>query len=169
MNMHCQSSSGHRVSLVILAVVVGVIGTNAASGQTQGVQYAAKFVCGVPAAAQGVPPVAPGAYFTAVNVHNPGTAPIEFRKKFVIALPGEKAGRISQFFPAVLKADEAFEIDCEDIIRHLDTGGFLKGLVKGFVVIESPRELDVVAVYTAAANPSGPGVTMALERVPKRP
>lgn len=123
-----------------------------------GFEYAVKFVCGSPV----VPVVAPGEYFTAINVHNPAERPVSFRKKVAIALPGEKAGRVSKFFEAQLKGDEAFEIDCQDILKHADAQGFLKG----FVVLETPSELDVVAVYTAGH----PQVeTLDIERVPPRP
>jgi len=44
-----------------------------------------------------------------------------------------------------LRPDEALEIDCPDILEHARAHGFLKG----FVVIESFFELDVVAVYSA--------------------
>jgi hypothetical protein len=131
-------------------------------------EYAVKFVCGrsIPNP-QTLPPVAPGFYFTAVNVHNPNPGSIEFRKKFAQALPNQKAGRVSQLFPAALKADEAFEVDCPEITRALELrpGTF----VKGFVVFQTARELDVVAVYTAAATPIGNVITMTTERVPKRP
>ena len=123
----------------------GAGGTTATDGPaptpSRGFEYAVKFVCGKPVA----PVVAPGDYFTAINVHNPSPRPVSFRKKIAVALPGEKAGRISPFFQAQLKSDEALEIDCQDILRHADENGFLKG----FVVIETPSELDVVAVYTA--------------------
>lgn len=123
-----------------------------------GFEYAVKFVCGTPQ----VPVVAPGEYFTAINVHNPSERPVSFVKKIAIALPGEKAGRVSRFFEAQLKSDEALEIDCPDILRHADQQGFLKG----FVVLETPSELDVVAVYTAGH----PQVeTLELERVQPRP
>lgn len=36
--------------------------------------------------------VAPGVYFTAINVHNPSDRVVSFRKKFTVALPMEKAG-----------------------------------------------------------------------------
>jgi hypothetical protein len=85
-----------------------------------------------------------GVYYTAINVQNPNERPIAFRKKVAIALPSEKAGRVSNFFEAKLGPDQALEIDCPDILRHADSKGFLKG----FVVIESDLELDVVAVYT---------------------
>lgn len=130
------------------AAVRGTIGTGGttptqgpAPAQIRGFEYAVKFVCGRPV----LPVVAPGEYFTAINVHNPSPRPVAFRKKIAVALPGEKAGKISPFFEAQLKSDEALEIDCQDILRHAQETGFLKG----FVVIETPSELDVVAVYTA--------------------
>jgi hypothetical protein len=123
-------------------------------------QYAAKFVCGKTDA--GI--VAPGQYFTAINVHNPSERGIGFRKKFAIALPGERPGPVSTFFRAKLGPDEAFEIDCPDIFRRTNAK---EGFLKGFVVIETPLELDVVAVYTAAGG-TGRVETMELERVKPR-
>jgi hypothetical protein len=81
-----------------------------------------------------------------------------------IALPEERAGRVSQFFDAKLQADEALEIECPDILRHAQsTDDFLKG----FVVLQSRVELDVVAVYTAAGA-TGQVETLHLERVAPR-
>jgi len=78
---------------------------------------------------------------------------------------GEEPDRAvaDRFFEARLGPDEALEIDCPDILKHAGTERFLKG----FVVIESQSELDVVAVYTAAGS-TGQVQTMALERVPPR-
>src|SRR5207244_7282108 len=98
------------------------------------------------------------------NVHNPNESGVAFRKKFAIALPGEKAGRVSKFFDAKLGPDEAFEIDCPDILRHTDAN---QNFLKGFAVIESPLDLDIVAVYTAAGA-SGRVETMDIERVNAR-
>jgi len=123
-------------------------------------QYAVKFVCGK--SDQRV--VAPGEYFTAINVHNPNEKGVGFKKKFAIALPGEKPGRVSKFFDAKLGPDEAFEIDCPDIFRRTEANA---SFLKGFAVIESPLELDVVAVYTAAGG-TGRVETMELERVKPR-
>jgi len=120
-------------------------------------QYAVKFVCGKSDGKI----VAPGIYFTAINVHNPSDKPVAFRKKFAIALPREKAGPVTRFFGAKLGPDEAFEIDCPDIVKHAESRG---GFLKGFAVIESDVELDVVAVYTAAGA-SGQVETLHLERV----
>jgi hypothetical protein len=123
-------------------------------------QYAIKFVCGKTDA--GI--MAPGHYFTAINVHNPNDRGIRFRKKFAIALPGEQPGPVSKFYNAKLGPDEAFEIDCPDIFRRANAR---EGFLKGFAVIESALELDVVAVYTAAGG-TGRVETMELERVKPR-
>jgi hypothetical protein len=123
-------------------------------------QYAVKFVCGKSPGRV----VAPGEYFTAINVHNPNERGFRFRKKFAIALPGERPGRVSKFFDAKLGPDEAFEIDCPDIFEKTETK---EGFLKGFVVIESVLELDIVAVYTAAGA-TGRVETMEIERVSPR-
>jgi hypothetical protein len=135
--------------------------TDAAAAQqpAPAIQYAAKFVCGK---SDGTV-VAPGIYFTAINVHNPGTKPVSFRKKVAIALAGEHPGPVTQFFPAGLKPDQAFEIDCPDIARLAQMSSFLKG----FVVLESEAELDVVAVYSAAGATTQVE-TMEIERVAPR-
>ncbi len=124
-------------------------------------EYAAKFVCGTSDGKV----VAPGEYWTAVNVHNPALKEdhFEFRKKFVVAPPGEAPGKPTDFFKFDLKPDFAMEIDRDDIFRHLGA----KGFVKGFVIIQSATELDVVAVYTARAARGGVS-TMCVERVPAR-
>jgi hypothetical protein len=122
-------------------------------------EYAVKFVCGKSAGSV----VAPGVYYTAINVHNPNEKPVAFKKKVAIALPSEKAGRVTNFFEAKLGPDQALEIDCPDILRHANSQGFLKG----FVVIESEVELDVVAVYTTAGATERVG-TFFIERVQAR-
>ena len=126
-------------------------------------EYAAKVVCGE---SEG-DVVAPGHYWTAVNIHNPHDERVKFRKKVAVGLPGCKAGPVTALTPAELGPDEALEIDCKDILEMV--GGLT--FVKGFAVIRSPRPLDVVAVYTAGHE--GPdervGVsTMDVERVPPR-
>jgi hypothetical protein len=139
-----------------------VLGANEAASQNV---YVAKFVCGRAATVANVPPpVATGFYFTAVNVHTIDEN--KFEKIFSVALPGEKAGKVSRPFGTPMKPNEALEIDCPDILRHLDMPP--ASFAKDFVTIRSERELDVVAVYTAAAAPTGNVITMEVERVPKR-
>ena len=124
-------------------------------------QYAAKFVCGKSPGEI----VAPGVYFTAINVHNPTYDSIRFAVKAAVALPGLQPGSVSPFVGARLGPDEALEIDCPDVrkLLRVDHSEFLKG----FVVLESEVELDVVAVYTAAGR-DGSVSTLHTERVPAR-
>jgi hypothetical protein len=125
-------------------------------------QYATKFMCGKSDGGE----LAPGVYFTAINVHNPTEDDITFRKKF--ALPGrgsEQSGdKPEKHFDAQLKPDAALEIDCPDIRKHT---GVDERFLKGFVVLESDVELDVVAVYTGAGG-DGQVETLHTERVPPR-
>ena len=106
-------------------------------------QYAVKFVVG---RSKGEV-MAPGEFWTAVNVHNPHPRPVRFRVKVAVGLPG-KPGAVSDFIKMKLGPDEVLEID-RKLIHEL---GRDKGFLKGFVVIESPLELDVVAVYSAAGE-----------------
>jgi hypothetical protein len=127
-------------------------------------EYAVKFVCGQAVVTPvGLPPVAPGYYFTEINVQNPNAEPIVFQKKFATAEINQKQGKKSDFHKAALDSDYAFAVECTEITKVFGLGGF----VTGFVVFQSPRELDIVAVYTAAATINGP-LTMHMERVPKR-
>jgi hypothetical protein len=82
------------------------------------------------------------------------------RKKFAIALPQEKAGPVTDFFDARLGPDEAFEIDNSDIFQHTRSKA---RFLKGFVIIESKVELDVVAVYTVGDR-EGNVVSLDVER-----
>ncbi len=128
--------------------------------QAPAFQYAVKFVCGK---SEGKI-VAPGKYLTAINVHNPTEKKIGFRKKFAIALPHEKPGPVSKFFKARLGPDQALEIDCRDILKRTKSNA---AFLKGFAVIESKVELDVVAVYTAAGA-TGQVETLHIEHVSPR-
>ena len=140
--------------------------------------YAAKFICGtipeLPPTREG--PVEPGSYATAINVHNPNPRePVVFTKKAVLLFnvnevekeenyetpkaPWERSYRREQLGP-----DYGMEIDGRDI-RELLTGQAPAApvFIKGWVVIESPLPLDVVAVYTVRA-PDG-AVSIATDRV----
>ena len=127
-------------------------------------QYAAKFICGKATGDEGV---APGRYYTAINVHNPWEKKIAFKKKFAIALPLQKSGRFTRFFDVVLGDDQALEIDCLDIFkRTADISNV--DFRKGFAIIESAVEIDVVSVYTAANFVTEEIVTQDIERVSPR-
>jgi len=119
-------------------------------------QFAVKFLCG---RSEGKA-VAPGEYWTAVNVRNPTDRPIGFKKRFAIAWPGERAGDVTDFFGAELGPDEALEIDRDDLYEHVGTR---PRFLKGFVVINSDVQLDVVAVYSAIGETGG--IALHVERV----
>jgi hypothetical protein len=154
-----------RVPLAVLTFGAIVLGAGEAASQQPAFVYVAKFVCGRAATVANVPPpVATGFYFTAINVHT--LVDNKFDKLFSIALPGEKVGRVSKPVTETMKPNEAMEIDCPDISKQLDVGQ--GSFVKGFVTIQAERDLDIVAVYTAAASPTGTVVALELERVPKR-
>jgi len=76
-----------------------------------------------------------------VNIHNPNKETAKLRMKIAVA-----GGPISGFKKSKLEPDEAAKVDCSAIPNfglHLIHG------FEGFLVIESDRSLDVIAVYTA--------------------
>lgn len=146
--------------VISLAVVQIVMADNAdnTGADTQGIpspmvsgvkyQYAAKFVCGKQQSLAGlVGPVVPGIYATAINIHNPQNANISLTKKVVLALSEDVAAQPpSQKISYRIQPDYAFEIDCQDIAK---IGHITLPFFKGYVVIDSPRQIDVDAVYSS--------------------
>lgn len=122
-------------------------------------QYAVKFVCGN---AQGRA-LAVGRYNTAINIHNPNEELAEFRWKVAPAFV-EEPGPFSDFIQRELEPDQALEVDCPHIF---DVGADLRqqDLFKGFVVIQTNVQLDVVAVYSAGRETVE---TLDVERVEPR-
>lgn len=133
-------------------------------------QYAVKLVCGVIKPDTQGRPLPPGHYFTAVNVHNPSRCDsVTLRWKVAVGLPTPRIGTVSPFADVTLGPDEAVEIDCPNVMEQLARAGFKTEFVKGWVVIETPAELDVVAVYGGAESPGRPLNTFSTERVcPRR-
>ncbi len=133
-----------------------------AAEQPMPFQYAVKILCG-PSDGK---ILAPGQYLTAINIHNPGDD-MGFQTKYAIALPEKGAPNPSKFTQLKIGYDQALEIfTCprDPIIVELMKGS---GLVSGFFVIESPKELDVVAVYTVFNEKSSVS-SLEMERVPAR-
>jgi len=138
------------VSDVAWAQGRGRIGGGTGTG-TGAFQYVVKFVCAPTDAETGHQDVAPGFYFTDVNIHNPNDRIVKFRKK--IALDGfepQRHGLQTSPVDVTLGPDEALEINCNDIIRLLfGPGSSVSGAIAGFVVLYSKVKLDVSAIYTA--------------------
>jgi hypothetical protein len=134
-------------------------------------QYAVKFVCY--RAFENPLALVRGFYGTAINVHNPSlppsanekVKPARLAKKVAVALPGEKVGRVSPYRLEALRPDEAFEIDCAEILRI--AGVSPPQFLTGFVVIDSDQGLDVTAIYTGRSWP-GEVSTIDVENVPER-
>jgi photosystem II stability/assembly factor-like uncharacterized protein len=136
-------------------------------------QYSAKLLCGKSqrrcddcddCCAQSKSLVAPGEYFTTVNLHNPTNKPVKWRFKVALTERAGESGYVSRFVDRRLGPDEATEIDCGEITRIADLS---RRLHDGFVVVESDIELDIVAVLTAAGQ-TGKIETLSTERVPAR-
>jgi hypothetical protein len=133
--------------------------STAAAQDTLAVEYAVKFICGRTPTAR--TPLAPGDYFTAINVHNPGQRGVAFRWKLALTRqdtviigvpPTPSPGPVSPFVNADLGPDQALEIDCQHILPRARPLLPPTRFFKGFVVLQSRSELDVVAVYTAAGS-----------------
>lgn len=113
-------------------------------------QYAVKFLCtsNLPGTSQTTTSLLPGSYQTVVNIHNPNANRVGFRMKLAMAT-STKADppQITGFIKDVLKPDQATKVDCGRLSEfgNPPIHGF-----EGFLVIESPLSLDVVAVYTAS-------------------
>jgi len=108
--------------------------------------------------------VAPGTYFTTINIHNPTEKPVLGRIKVAVASPNGKPGPISRFVEFRLGPDEAISIDCAQFYKQF---AIKPEFTDGFAVIEGEAELDVIAVYTAAGA-TGKVETLKTERVPAR-
>jgi hypothetical protein len=145
--------------VVIPWLVLAVVVVGPAAAQEFRFEYAVKLICGAPDR----PALAPGRYYTAINIHNPSTGGIVLRKKFALTGPTESSVAPTPFLLKKLGPDYAFEVDCAN--KYLAE----KRFAKGFAVIQSPIELDVVAVYTAGSVAGTDSlITMDLERVPGR-
>ncbi|MFV8749314.1 hypothetical protein ACNOYE_02055 [Nannocystaceae bacterium ST9] len=122
-------------------------------------EYVIKFMIGASPRSPEV--LAPAYYWTAINIFNASACTdAKLHWKAARALPGLIAGPTSPWSQASLERGHGFEIDNADIDRALALGGDERKPIehelgrlrhgKGFVVIRSEIELDIVAVYTAS-------------------
>ena len=128
-------------------------------------RYVAKFVCGKPTNVEtSTLAVAPGTYFTAINVHNiTGQVTANLRKRFAAGQVGERVGRVSEFVSVSIPAGNTILIDCRDILGRIGAPPFAEGTVEIF----SNVDLDVIGVYTTVGS-SNFVTTMTIDRAPKR-
>jgi hypothetical protein len=119
-----------------------------AQQQTNIYMYAVKIVC-VPDLGKADPALVPAMYRTAVNVHNPWPQPAKITKWLTLSPPqGEPAitgDRISE----TLESYQAFDVDCVHMATKFGLQGQKVPGGKGFLIIQSDQDLDVVGVYTS--------------------
>ena len=160
---------GAAAAVLAIAGALGTLAGGPAAAQPKGrltnffAEYAVKFVCGQSRALDNdMPAVVDGIYATAINVHNPQQTTTIAHKVAATTVEGGFT-RFKETRP--LRQDDVAEFDCRDILdqARLPRGAF----VTGFFVIRAPREIDVVAVYTA--RPLRTEVSsIHTERVPSR-
>lgn len=128
-------------------------------------QYAGEYLCGDMAtlAAFGItPPLGPGVYQTEVSIHNANSVPVFIQKK-VVPLPLvqlEQVGSPKQRRYLTLLADEAFQIDCTDIMTFFPAAaGSCNGgpvpqppnaFCKGYVVVEGGKQVGFPPIIVPA-------------------
>ena len=134
-------------------------------GEQQLFVYSAKIVC-VPELGKTSTALVPGAkYRTAVNVHNPWQEPAHIKKWVTLARPQGKRPIRGQPIEERLEPTWAFDVDCVHMKNDfgLPDGASVAG-GKGFLVIQSDRPLDVVAVYMTKKN-KGSGISIDVEYI----
>jgi hypothetical protein len=129
-----------KISLVLM---VGLC-CSYAFAQNYNYQYSVKFVCGYSDGKI----LGPGVYHTAINIINPNVKRVDLVYKFSVARPGS-TGILTDFVSFSLDSLKSFEIDCPEIMKRTRSN---TKFLKGFVIIYSTKELDVVAVYTATGR-----------------
>jgi hypothetical protein len=114
--------------------------------------------------------LAKGVYRTVINIHNPTDTQITFGRKGVVSLPeGTPAGEfnVTSFKKTTLEPNAALQIDCLNIVNlfcSIDPICIDFVSFDGFLVINSPVELNVFAVYTARHS-DGEVETMQVENI----
>lgn len=146
--------------ITVVLILGGIHGlrTLQAQGPRQRFIYTVKFTCVPevgPAQAVGVQaPFEPALYRTAINVHNFMDESVTVTKRAVLTNSEDQPrGTITGRVADLLTPDQALSVDCLDVQQLF--AGAPQPVGDGFLVIESPVELDVVAVYTALIITAG--------------
>ena len=145
--------------VAIRALLLTITLAASAPGQNLRYVYSAKVVCGDPRALEGQGAV-PQPYVTSINVHNWGDSITTLMKSLIVTIPPgfQRPVRPIRLALDTLRRGEALATDCADLRRRRQG---LPAFFEGFVVIESPRPLNVVAVYSV---PGGIDVVQIAER-----
>jgi hypothetical protein len=155
--------------LVLVGVCFSLVPTSVtARGRFFKIQYAAKFVCGFKSDSD-INRVLRGAYATAINIHNPKNESIVLNLRLALTFPPEglQPGEVSAPIEVELGPNQALEVDCAEIPDSFFENPPQTPYTKGFVIIESPKSLDVTAVYTSGPT-AQTNVSFAVERIQGR-
>lgn len=114
-------------------------------------RYAAKVVCGRQEDDADLR-LRPGRYATTVNVFNPDLETTRFDKRLAVSYPPDPQlqGDTFELGFDTLDPLRALETNCDTLIREAFGGAAPAPYFEGFVVVTSPRSLDVTAVYTSS-------------------
>lgn len=122
-------------------------------------QYAVKTLCTMLGEIGFGDALSPGRYRTVINIHNPTEKSFEIARKFALAGgPTDPFGpfSVTPYKSLKLGPDQAIAFNCFDIANFycpINNVCVDFTAIDGFLVINSPAELDVVAAYTG--NPKG--------------
>ena len=133
--------------------------------------YSIKFVCGTQAQTQvpghvstGEPLVKPGNYATEINIHNYNYREVKVRKKLLVLAGMNAAGgtfvmrepesikQPNALDAIVLNPDGATLDDCNRLWKLAGVNPTPPPLTIGYLVVLSPIDLDIDAVYTAEVS-----------------
>ena len=154
-----------RFAMASAALIAAVAAAPAGAQVPMKHEYAVKVVCGVirSGSASGADRLPPGRYFTIVNLHNPSKRRTHFMRK--VAQAGTASPTpISAWETGFLEYDEAVAVLCPQITKQMEADW-----VEGFLVVQSAKPVDVVAVYATSASDGGAVNSFHTERVPARP
>jgi hypothetical protein len=143
-----------KMCLIIVAAALAImaaIGQARAQAGTPSYVYSVKYVCGLQIIAStqfrppAEPPVKPGNYATAINIHNYHTKETSIATKAVVA-----GGQIGKLAGRGMLPNQALNLSCAQIVAMIPpTTAPLPMFIEGFVEIVSPVQLSVAAVYTS--------------------
>ena len=157
------SLTARRLAICLgVAVCVGAVaGPRVVSAQlpAAGPVYRTKFVCGERPLTNDYDAVAPGRYYTAINMYNPSGDSTIVRTWIVTTVSGFAPGTRVSGPTVTIPSRLAAEMDCGEILTATQPH-----FLKGFIEIRATRPIVVVSVYTAADSLRV--VSIDVERIP---
>ena len=152
--------TSRSLSLMFCLAMLALTASSPAHAQLKtSFQYSVKALCTLLGDIGFGDALSPGRYRTVINIHNPTEKKFEVARKFALAGgPTDPFGSFSvtPYKSLTLSPDQAIAFNCFDIANfYCPIDGVCVDFtaIDGFLVINSPAELDVVAVYTG--NPKG--------------